>query len=68
VRRAQADRFFPGEQVVFGEPCRACRGAVGIEDAVDVEQQGGARQLSSMDAASRELPAEGIGSLLAVLV
>jgi len=53
VRRAQADWFFSGEQVVFGEPVGACRGAVGVEDSVDVEQQGGARHRSSMDAACR---------------
>ena len=53
VCQAQADRFFPGEQVVFGEPCRACHGAVGIEDPVDIEQQSGPRHLPSMDAACR---------------
>jgi hypothetical protein len=52
VRRTQANRFFPGEQVVFGEPIRAFPGATGIEDAIDIEQQSGARHLSSMDAAS----------------
>jgi hypothetical protein len=53
VRRAHADGFFAGEQVVCAEPFWACRGAVGVEDTVDVEQQGGARHLSSMDAACR---------------
>ena len=52
VRRTQANRFFPGKQVVFGEPIRAFRGAIGIEDAIDIEQQSWARHLSSMDAAS----------------
>ena len=52
VCRTQANRFFPGEQVVFGEPIRAFPGAIGIEDAIDIEQQSGARHLSSMDAAS----------------
>jgi len=53
VRRRQANGFFPGEQVVFGEPLRAFHGAVRIEDAIDIEQQSGARHLPSMDAASR---------------
>jgi hypothetical protein len=34
VRWAQANRFFPGQQVVFGEPLRALHGAIGIEDAI----------------------------------
>lgn len=51
VRRAQADRLFPGEQVIFDEPHRACQGAVGIEDAIDIEQQGWTRHLPIMDAA-----------------
>ena len=55
VRRAQADGFFPGKQVVFGKPLGACHGAVGIEDSVDVEQQGGTRHLSSMAAEARTL-------------
>ncbi len=53
VRRAQADWFFSGEQIVFGEPFGACRGAIRVEDSIDVEQQDGARHLFSMDAACR---------------